>query len=181
MINLIPPGAKKKLLLEYWSRVISSWLILWSLILFLSSLLLLPVYVLLDAKVTVFTESAEQASSKVEQFRDTSDSLLRASQQARFIVDEDRRPKLSSYITLLQNLESNQIQISNISMSRGEVGLNPIRISGLASNRQSLANFRDELVAIEGVSEVELPISNLARDSDIPFNLSIIIDNQTEL
>ena len=42
MINLIPPSAKKSIKIEYWVRVLSVWLLIWSLVLVASVGILWP-------------------------------------------------------------------------------------------------------------------------------------------
>ena len=47
-------------------------------------------------------------------------------------------------------------------------------ISGDATTRQALADFRDRLLRQPEISDVVLPISNLAKDRDIKFSISVV-------
>lgn len=177
MINLIPPTAKKKILVEYWVRVISVWLILWALALFTAASILLPAYVLIGLQVKAQQESAELASQKVADYDTVSKVLVKASQQAKMIVDEARLPRFSAYALLFERLQGEEIEIMTVRIGRDDKGLTPAVVGGVASDRQALASFRDRLLAEESVTKVDLPISNLARDKDIPFTITVTLVN----
>ena len=177
MINLIPPQAKKKLKAEYWVRVFSVWLMLWSAALLVGAGILLPAYVLIDSQVTVYEASAAEASLKVASYENVSTSLVQASQQAKIINDAALLPVFSEYIDLFSSLENKDVQITDISFSNTEVGIAPMVMSGMASDRHSLALFRDRLLADDRIVSVDLPISNLASDKDIKFNITVNVNN----
>jgi hypothetical protein len=181
MINLIPPAAKKRLKFEYWTRVMSVWLLIWAVALVVGASLLFPTYVLIGSQINVFAESAALASEKVSSYENVSKTLVQSSQQASFILNESDLPEISKYIDLLKSLEGSDITIDRIDVNRDGTVLQPIRVTGEADSRQALASFRDRLVAEAVVSEVDLPISNLAQDREILFSISIILNNQADI
>ncbi len=146
MINLLPPQAKKSLQREYWVRVASVWLMLWSAALFVGAGMLFPTYVLIGSQVAVYEASAEEASQKVASYENVSKSLTQASQQAKIIKDTSSLPIFSEYIDLFSSLENNEVEITDVSLTANAEGIIPIRVSGLASDRHSLALFRDQLL-----------------------------------
>lgn len=175
MINLIPPQAKKSLTLEYWLRVISVWCITFSVALLLGIVLLVPVYVLLNIQISVLSSSAASASQKIATLKDVSKELDVASKQARSLINGLRFNYVSEYTASFRSLESEEIQLSQISIDRSKDGVAPIRISGTATTRQALASFRDSLLTQSQVASVDLPIANLAKDRDIQFSLTVAI------
>ena len=179
MINLVPPHAKKGLLIEYWVRVLSAWLTLWASTLLVSACILYPAYILIGSQVTVYEESAKEASEKVATYENVSTALVRASIQARFILDETSAISFSEYLKLFQSLQGGSVELSRIAINRTASGVSPVDLVGVAADRQSLASFRDRLLAEESVVSVDLPISNLARDKDIPFNITVVLNNET--
>ena len=181
MINLIPPTAKKRLKFEYWIRVASVWLLIWATALIIGGSLLFPTYVLIGSQIDVFAESAALASEKVNDYENVSKTLVQSSQQARFVLSESELPEVSSYVDLFKSLENSEIEINRISIIRGEEGVQPAQIIGEANSRQALASFRDRLVAEEVVLDVDLPISNLAQDSEIAFNITVTLSNQSDI
>lgn len=182
MINLVPPVAKKSIITEYWIRVASVWLMLWAFTIFAAASMLLPTYVLINSRVSTYEASAAAASQKVADYQNASQSLIRASQQAKLIVDEKEVPQFSKYIWLLKELQGEGIQFTMMSIQRAEGGtdINSISVGGVASSRETLASLRDRLKADERIESVDLPISNLARDKDIVFNMTIVPSNQAQ-
>lgn len=181
MINLIPAQAKRKLQKEYWFRVVSVWMLIWSTALIVGAFILLPVYVLIGSQISVYEDSAIEASQRVTNYENVSGALVQASQQARFIIDQSSVPVFSEYLTIFETLEGEDIEIKEFLLEVGKDGIAPINISGVASGRQTLATFRDDLLALDIVKEVDFPISNLAKDKDIPFNISVVLNNEKDI
>jgi len=178
MINLIPPAARRGVLVEYWIRVVSVWCILISISLFTTASLLLPAYVFVNSQVKVHQQSAEIALQKVADYDAVSVSLIQASQRARKIMDEENLFQISEYVDLFEQLQSDDILVSNIKIGRVKEGVSSIVVGGIANNRQTLASFRDRLLADTRIEKVDLPISNLARDKDISFTITVTLSNQ---
>lgn len=177
MINLIPTLAKSRLIKEYWVRAVTMWLFLWSIAVLLGMFILIPPYVLTNSQVSAYKDSAESATKKIANYEAVSAELARSVAWARTVRENFAYPTTSEYITFLRSLERDEITISHISITRVEREVEAIVVAGTANDRQALAAFRDILVAQEVVSAVDLPLSNLAKDKDIPFEVTITIDN----
>lgn len=173
MINLIPPSAKKKLILEYWLRVCSVWALICSIALLIGTSLMVPVYVLINLQVSNLTVSAESASQKIASLKDVSNELNDANQQAKMTMESRRFVPLSDYTETFGTLENDELKLSRIVLDRAKDGLSPVQMSGEARDRQALAAFRDRLLALPTVASVDLPIANLAKDKDIQFSLTV--------
>jgi hypothetical protein len=173
MINLIPPAAKKSITVEYWLRVISVWFFTTSVALVLGAVLMIPAYVLINLQVAAYSDSAASATQKLATLKDVSSDLNVANQQAKALIDGLRYDQLSDYVALFRGLESSEIALSQINLSRTKDGVAPIQLSGTATDRQALAHFRDNLLSQDGVDSVDLPISNLAKDKDISFTITV--------
>jgi hypothetical protein len=180
MINLIPETAKKRIVMEYWVRVTSVWFILWAFALLAGASLIYPSYTLITGQVDVFQSSAAEASRKVEDYQQTSVALVRSSQEARMVIDQNAIVPFSEYIALVDGLRGSNIELSQIRLSREEGQLTPIILTGIAVDRQSLASYRDILLAQPNVESVDLPISNLARDRDINFTITVVVNEANE-
>jgi len=181
MINLIPQSAKKNIIKEYWIRVFSTWLLLWAFALLCGAAILFPAYILVSSQVAVYEASAELASQKVADYETASVALVRASQQAREVVSQADVTPVSSYIELFTQLQGVEINISRLNLATQGNEMMPVNITGTATDRQSLASFRDRMLAHPLISEVNLPISNLATDKDIQFSITVTMTNQTDV
>ena len=177
MINLIPPEAKKSITIEYWVRVGSVWALLLAFALACASFVFLPAYVLISSQVDAYTESTDSASEKIASYENVTTGLIRASQEARTVIAGTNITPISEYVALIDTVQGSGINITKVSLSRADEGIAPIQVSGVATDRQSLAAFRDRLLREATFSAVDLPIANLAKDRDIPFSITITVDN----
>lgn len=178
MTNLLPPHAKRQIVLEYWVRVVCVWVLLWSGCLLVGSLLLWPTYVLLSGNNQAFAESVSAATERTTEYRDLSQVLTNATKQAQTAVQLSTQNKLSAVMTdLWQVIEQGSIDVSDVSLGKTDGVLHAVAISGVARDRLSLAAFRNRLEQVPYVSNIDLPIENLAQNQNIPFSLQVSIDN----
>ncbi len=182
MVNLIPPSAKKGVVIEYWLRVLTVWSFIATAVAILFGITSLPVYVLVDAKIDAYRESADVASQKIASYQSVSVGLNQATAQAQLLIANTRQATLSKVIELFNSLENNGIEITSMSITRsGSDGVLPVTLTGYAQDRQSLSDFKERLLAEEVVEVVDFPISNLAKDRDINFTLTVTMSNNLAL
>ncbi len=181
MVNLIPQKAKRRLLIEYWVRAVSVWFTTWAVVLLAGVGILLPAYVLIGLQVDTLQTSASVASEKVANYESVSAALAQATRQAKTIIDESSSPQFSEYITLFSSLQGSGVEVTKMGIYRGAEGVAPVVLNGKATDRQSLASFRDRLLAAEDIVSVDLPISNLAQDKDISFTITVTLHNKNVL
>lgn len=178
MINLIPPAAKKIMTRDYWARVGIVWVLLIGTACFIVTLLLIPTYVLIQIKTTLLNEEAKSATEKMASYDISATELQVANRQAQILLQE---PPLVSYSTFMNDLEQAadlDVKITEFRFVRTKnSGL--INLSGIAKTRQSLADFRDVLEADVRFVKVDLPISNLIKDRDLLFSMSLIMATTT--
>lgn len=175
MINLIPPAAKKKIILEYWIRVISVWFYMWTAAMIGSVAIMLPAYVLINSQVSVYEQSAQSASEKVANFEEVKKQVEHSNELAVKMQNQLALPRMSDYLALFRSLEGQGVTITSTDVSRTDAVFSPIRISGKAESRQALASFRDRISSDARVEKVDLPLSNLAKDKDIQFSLTVTL------
>ncbi|MCA9358277.1 hypothetical protein KC902_03375 [Candidatus Kaiserbacteria bacterium] len=181
MINLIPKHAKKSLRVEYLIRVVSVWMILWSVALFASASILLPAYVLIGTQVAGYEQSAFEAMERVTQYENTSAALILASQEAKQIIDSSTVAPFSVYVAMIESLEGNHVRVTQIGLNQVGGVVSPIVVNGIANDRQALASFRDRLLADARVDSVDLPISNLTSDRNITFNITVTLAKESSI
>ena len=175
MINLIPTTVRNAVIKEYWLRVLSVFLFIISVVAGVIAVLFLPVYVLVSTQVDVYAESAKQAAERVADFDISAKPLTDANLLAERILKQKKIENFSTIIKLVESLQPAGITINVIELSRAGETLASVRVDGSAKTRNDLASFRDILLKNESIADVILPISNLAKESDIEFTLSIVI------
>ena len=160
-------------------RVVSVWFYTWAAALLGGVLIMVPAYVLINSQVSVYETSAKSASEKVANFEDVSKDLAASSAQAGKLLTGFRQSLVSERISTLRSLEKPGVTISEFSISRVDETYQPLQVTGTAIDRQALAAFRDRLLAQTDVASVDLPISNLAKDRDIQFSLTVVLKTKT--
>jgi hypothetical protein len=179
MTNLLPPTAKKQIVFEYWVRVLSVWVILWSVCLLISAFVLWPTYILIVGSSTAYADSVADASERTVKYEQISQELSRATQQAQTIIINERQIKLSTIFTDIKKAAGPEVNLSGVNIGRVGIQIDPVQVQGIAPDRQSLAEFKDRLETIEYVTSVNLPIENLASNQDIEFSISVTINSDS--
>ena len=73
--------------------------------------------------------------------------------------------------------EAVSAEVPGISLTNFSFSLSPTtrEISGISNNRTALVNFAAALEAKPDFTSVNLPVNNLAKDTNIPFTISIAL------
>ena len=176
MINLIPPDARKMVQIEYWVRVVSVWLILMSIASIVLVALLLPSLVLVRSQLAAYENQYQHASEQNDSYAQLEKEVTLANSVASHLVNDEYGNLFSQLLTELNMLSGEQIVLDSVGMNRAEdAKINSINISGSAYSRADLVAFKDRIEEHSSFETAELPLSNLAKDVDVPFNIVIII------
>lgn len=179
MANLVPPIAKKRITFEYWTRVISVWLGLGGMVAFILAALNAPVYLLIVNQLDAFSSRYADASNQQASFAATETKIVTANNTATLLATMNTVSPLVPFVTELQSLTGSAVTISSYRLNRTGVAIKAVDISGTAADRASLVEFSERVKASELFVEAEIPLSNLAKDRDIPFQISVIIDGSS--
>ena len=176
MINLIPPHARKDVKLEYWVRVVSVWLFLMSFALIITGVLMVPSLVSIQSQLQWYNNSFQQASLENEANKQLEENINRANTIAQKLIQDNNTILFSSILSDIQKATNNTIIINTVSITRQEEdAVGPIQLAGIAESRGALVTFRDTLESYDMFDSIELPLSNLAKDKDIPFNITVTV------
>lgn len=175
MINLIPPDARKMVQIEYWVRVVSVWLILMSIASVTLVALLLPSLVLVRSQLDAYENQYQHASEQNDSYAQLEEEVALANAMAAHLIDNEYGNLFSLLLTELNTISGEKIDLDYIGMSRADdAKVNSISINGSAHSRAELVAFRDRIEEHTSFETAELPLSNLAKDVDVPFNITII-------
>jgi len=177
MINLIPPSAKKRVVIEYWVRTISLWGFLGGSALLLMSTLFVPLNIYVTNQESYLATVLE--SNKIEQNNHQQNSavLVQANKQAKFLLEDHREYALHVLLPILQGIADGKVLLKSVSLNQAKTPV--LMLGGTAITRQSLVDFRDELEGQSDFLIVDLPISNLIADSDVNFTIRINLATST--
>ena len=90
-------------------------------------------------------------------------------------LDTDRP---SSFIKQIVDEKVPGIRLTGFSWTKVKDKIT-ISVNGVATDRQTLVVFEDRINVSGGFSEVNLPISNLAQDKDIDFQIKLGVSSST--
>jgi Tfp pilus assembly protein PilN len=173
MTNLIPPNARKQVKREYWIRAISVWFFLLGFACITIAILNAPVYVLVKNQLSSYQSEYNEASSTMQSFELFEKDIKDALTVGKLLIAVEADESLTSVIEELDTLAGEGIDITHYALSRVDGKINTITLSGEAVSRVSLSDFRTRLETTPKFATAKLPLSNLAKDKDIPFSITI--------
>lgn len=180
MANLIPPSARVRVKREYWIRVISVWMMLVGTACLMVATLQAPAYVLVKEQMSVFNHWYKEVEGDSKQFKSLAEVIDRTNEISLMLNKEEEHLLFSDLIKEVEDVATNDIHISDFTISRKEGVVESFNVAGKAASRSSLADFKKDLEASELFESVELPLSNLAKDVDISFNILIVLKSEPE-
>ena len=175
MINLIPPSAQKQVTTEYWVRVASVWLFLLGTAFLIVAILNVPVYVLVQSQLGTFLQEFNLANNQSETYKSSEATIVKVNAIASLLTKTNKVTLFSEVIGELENQANSVggITITNVSLSRKEGLLAPVIVSGIATSRLLLSQYRDVLSKNPRFETATLPLSSFAKESDIPFSITL--------
>jgi hypothetical protein len=174
MINLIPPDAEKTVKREYLVRISSVWLYLFAAACVIVAVLYIPTYLLLSSQLKAYEGEFASVSIQAGEFKEAETALKNTNVIIDFLAKEERTPLFSTVLETIEGITPEAITLDGYTLSRKNGALGALTVSGEAKNRASLAQFRSALEAHKLFKTATLPLSNLTKDKDIPFAISII-------
>jgi len=180
MINLLPPNARKQVQIEYWVRVSSVWILLLGLAFIMISFLLVPSLILVQSQLAVYDGEYQNASSQNDVYENLEQEVRVANGIAAQLINSDTDALFSALLSEVENIAGTSVVLEAISFSRVEGKVESIQITGDAPSRATLVQFRDSLEESSLFESAALPLSNLAKDKDVPFSITILVSNQLQ-
>ena len=177
MINLIPKEEKKKMLVDFYCRFAVLLLLMASFSVFIASVAILPAYFfssvknsIANTKLNIQKEehqptSDEQSLSEVKDINNKL-AVVENAKKNKFLVSE----KVISAILLEKTPD---IKITQIVYTNNTGADKNVTILGAATSRETLLSFQQSLEDSSAFKNVNLPISNFIKGSNIQFNLSL--------
>lgn len=179
MINLIPPQGQTALKHEYFLRVGSLYAFLLAGVCVAGTALLIPTYVLTSSQIT----GAKDKSAEIEVTKQAFDLAFEEIKVANTLMAQLQKTKTTipstQIIEEIIRLAPEGLRFSSFGTT-GEAGaFKTITVAGNASTRQVLVSFKTNVEASALFHEVVIPLSDLARETDLPFSVSIQLETET--
>ncbi len=173
MINLIPPEGYQMIKNEYLLRVGAVYCFLITGVCVFLSVALIPKYVLLDAQIKEVTSLVLQGNSTNSAVKNTEKEVSRTKTVLAQLKAEEKSFYISTAIDEIQQASSQGVVFKTFSIEGVKGEVKTIQVQGTAATREKLVQFKNKLEESALFENVEIPISDLARDVALPFSISI--------
>lgn len=176
MFNLLPDSLKSEIIKEYKLRlfIISLIFVVFielSFIVFLSPSFVISYYREKDVELRV--EALEKSS--VTANANSIKPIIKSLNSDLNTIDKTLQyAETIPIIDAVISEKNNFIQITDISYISLSTSTATIVIQGVSLTRDSLVNFKKSLEDSKNFRNIDLPISNLAKDRDIKFSMTMI-------
>ena len=176
MFNLLPDSLKDEIKKEYKLRR----LVMAALFIFIlqaaSLIFLFPSWIVSAAKEKdLKSQVAALDSSKKDSNLSTLRPFLKNINTELGLIDKSLDyPKILPVINSIISKKNKLIKLSEIDFTIVGTSTANVSIKGFSSNRESLVNFKSSMESSGVFRSVDLPISNLAKDKDIDFNINAV-------
>jgi hypothetical protein len=177
MPNLLPQKEKKSLENQYYSKLIILGFIGLVITALLSGILLFPSLLLSKAKLEAVNYELEVLKLSVghQESRNIEQEINKINIYSRAANALIKSPVINDYLDEILSAQPQGLKIKTINYRKVSANGAELTLAGNSSTRERLVLFVEELKNNERFSKVELPISNLAKDRDVDFNLTIVM------
>lgn len=178
MINLIPKKERKRITKDFYYRLIVLFLVMLGFCVSVASVSIIPSYVLSSMKNTLINTKLEtQKNEPLPPSGKESLSMIKSINSKLDLVENSEKNKFplsEKVINAILFKKRPDIKITRILYENDEVKGKKISIAGTAPSREVLLLFRRALEDDPTFKNIDLPISNFVKGSDIQFYLSLI-------
>lgn len=177
-INLIPESRANLLIRDYYCRLGVVALILINILFVISAIMLLPAYVSLTSTIHGKEAQLERLSDTLAASGDTALSQRIATLSTdlkRLSVLQDTPPVSSTVRNILATSRSGIVITGLDYTATTRNGSRTVSIMGTAASRDALRTFQIALQQQPFAQSVDLPVSAYAKDTNIPFTITVIL------
>lgn len=175
MANLIPQAAKRSITIEYWVRVVSVWFVLFGVAALTLAVLNAPIYLLIKNQLQTHSSLFSDANEQNTSYEKIEAEIVAANDNATLLISMRNSDAVVPYIMQIESLSNERITLKSFNVSRKGTAVSSVSLTGVAVDRASLVAFSRAIEDSEAFLEASIPLSNLAKDSDIPFTITAVL------
>ena len=177
MFNVLPDIFKKDILVDYNKRLILTWFLV--IIVLQISFLALMFSSYMNLKFQEKNLSAENKGAikdlSKQDIEDTAKMFSDVNNQLDALASSVTSRNTSEFINKLVSVKGVSISFNEIIYNKVNATTSKISLKGVALNRESLLSLQKRLERDNLFGNVDLPVSNFAKNSNIDFSLSMIV------
>ena len=177
MINLIPKEEKKKMATDFYFRLLILFMFMLSFAVAVATISLLPAYFFSLVKdSTSLTKLQIQKNNIAPEMGEQSMATINDMNAKLNLVENAEKNKFPISTKVINEIllnKTSNIKIVQIQYQYDPIAGKTISILGTAPSRQALLTFQEALQNDPAFKNVNLPISNFVKESNLEFNLSL--------
>jgi|TARA_Y100000310_G_scaffold342803_1_gene447519 hypothetical protein len=180
MANLLPIKQKQGVRREYMFRMASVSVFFTAFSVLAGTIFLMPTYLLSEVREKQAVEEQvfiRELVSSVEVV-DAQTVLREAREKVSILSDLESQAPLQTVLPKILEYKPRSISITSIFYDFRVSAGATIAVRGEAENRDDLIAFSKRLERDVVFANVELPVSNLAKENDITFSLTLLINSE---
>jgi hypothetical protein len=168
--NLLPNDIKKKIKREYYMRLLSVFLLTLSVSVVVGVFSLLPTYIKMsqDFKLKQKDYTNIQDANAIRE--DTQKEVLKTKTMLSVIDENLKKKKLTDLLFEALKCKPEGVDVVAFSFNRNS---NNLTLDGVAKTRNLVVEYAKKLEENKNFTKVPIPISDLAKNSNLNFRLSI--------
>lgn len=179
MINLIPPEGRTALKREYLLRTGTVFATILSGVFIAGVALMIPTYVLISSQLSSTESEYEKSADVNAEFKEAENAIRNANDIAIQLGGPTNQTYASDVIGEITKRSPQGITLRAFQLERVKSYFPSVQVQGIAESRSILAAFKEALKGVPNVSNVEVPLSDLAKDSNLPFAITITLELPT--
>lgn len=175
LTNLVPHSKAKLFRQDYFIRLIVVMLVLVALLFFVQCILLLPSYIYENQSAVADTRELARLSASLATMQDQEvQKRLNALQaEAAHLQSLATTPTASAAVKAILLVPRPGIILTGFTFTQAGAAPSTMQVSGVASTREVLRSYDAALAALPFVKTADLPISDYAKASNIPFTVTL--------
>lgn len=179
MLSLLLTKQKKDLKKEYTLRFVN---VLLTFILISSVawiIFLFPSYIIVYSELGELEKQSQEADSVgLAEHKSELEEKVKGLNQILTLFDMEDKVLSTEIIREITNAQTTGVSINVFNLGGLGTEREIINIQGSAANREALKSFSIALSNSKLFEEVELPLSSFVKESDIPFSISLYIQEE---
>lgn len=173
MINLIPPEGKKVLKREFILRVSGTSAFLLGIVCLILVGSLVPTYVLTSAQIQEYEKRIETVGDTTQKYKEAEQEIKKIGEVLTQLKSGSSTRPSTELFREVERLASPGIVFKSFQINTDKRVGDSLLVQGVAPTRESLVVFKNALKTSSLFEKADIPISDLARDVELPFTITI--------
>ncbi len=183
MINLLPASEKNEIRKEYRLRALTTFFAMLFAALLVTVFSFLPTYFFALSRHEAFLSESQSDAMReqVSRAKDMETTVLETNKKIDALKSGASAPRVKDIFLEILESKSGGIAITGLSYDfssgsgKGATNVGTVGITGRSSDRATLLAFKDALAQKKEFGAVDLPISNLVKDTNLDFSINLVV------